>query len=91
MRETEKVVTLYGEPMWLPGEPIESIVKMIEGVLALARAGSMRSCSIAYTIDDGSSVPTARCDFGAAMGHLSYLFGANSRVGLRMLKEMEGE
>jgi hypothetical protein len=91
MTESAKVVTLFGEPMWLPGEPIETIVKMIEEALALARAGSLRSCSIAYTIDDGSPVPLPGCNFGAASGHLSYLFGANSRVGMRMLKAMEGE
>ena len=38
---TEKVVSLQGKPLPVPGEPVEDVVKQLEDILERARSGEI--------------------------------------------------
>jgi hypothetical protein len=57
MTESAKILTLHGENLWLPGEPVVNLVALLERALAEAKSGNMRACTMAWTIDDGSNQP----------------------------------
>jgi hypothetical protein len=60
-------------------------------VVEEARSGNMRSCAIAWTIDDGSPIPNFDNDFVASMGHCNALWSEYSRLGRRLAKAIDGE
>jgi hypothetical protein len=91
MTESAKILTLYGENLWLPGEPIVNLVALLERALAEAKSGNMRACAMAWTIDDGSNQPIRFDEFAISSGHWASLWTAYCRLGRRIAKEIDGE
>lgn len=90
-RPIAKILTLAGENFWHPGEPIQKIVDMLDKALIEAKSGNMRSCVMAWTIDDGSGLPIQGEDFVIASGHWAPSWTAYSRLGRRLAKQLDGD
>jgi hypothetical protein len=63
---------------------------MLESALAEAKSGNMRSCAMAWTIDDGSTQPIRKTDFCIAIGHWANLWTALGILERRIANELDG-
>jgi hypothetical protein len=91
MTETAKVLNLHGENQWLPGEPIATLVAMLESALVEAKSGNMRACAMAWTIDNGTAVPIRKDDFAISVGHWASLWTALGILERRIAKQLDGD
>ena len=72
------------------GEPVASVVEMLEFALEHARAGRLFGASIALSINDGTEAGLFHTNYWADAGKSTLIYSAVRRLVRRIERDMDG-